>query len=201
MTAPARWRPSKRDTLGGFNAFLSDQKALPGAATFTLNQFDNEFETVYDAVPLQDVPPLTPATFQPRGTTALLDAIGRTINMTGARLAAMPEAARPGKVLLAIMTDGQENASREFTHQTVSGMISHQREVYQWQIAFIGANQDAIGTAASIGVPASNALNYAATGDGTQAAIRSLSASTARYRAAPASPAAGFFTPDEGSQE
>ena len=186
----------RADTIGGFNAFLAEQKAEPEAANLSLFQFDNLYETVHSVRPLQDVPELTPQTFVPRGSTALLDAIGRTINETGARLAAMPEAERPGKVLLVIMTDGEENSSQEFTRPQIFDMITHQRDVYNWQIAFIGANQDAIAVGASIGIPASNSLNYAHTGEGALTANRAMSAATTKYRKGAKDQKAGFFTPE-----
>src|SRR5688572_21912856 len=94
------------DTIGGFNRFLADQQKAPGQATLTLNQFDDVFERVIDARDIQQAPPLTNESFQPRNSTALLDAIGRSIRDTGQRLAAMPEPERPGKVVMVIITDG-----------------------------------------------------------------------------------------------
>ena len=186
----------RADTIGGFNTFLAEQKAEPEAANLSLYQFDNLYETVHSVRPLRDVPELTLQTFVPRGSTALLDAIGRTINETGARLAALPEADRPGKVLLVIMTDGEENSSHEFTRPQIFDMITHQRDNYQWQVAFIGANQDAIAVGGSLGIPASNSLNFAHTGAGTQSAIRAMSAATTKYRKGAKDQKAGYFTPE-----
>ena len=191
----------RQDTIGGFNSFLAEQKALPGEANFTLVQFNTTDETTFNAVPIAEVPALTLGTFKPQGGTALLDAIGKTVIATGQRLAAMSDAARPGKVLLVIMTDGEENSSREFTREKVFEMISHQRDKYQWQVAFIGANQDAIATGASIGIPVTNSANYASTGIGTASAIRSLSNSTSSYRNAKDVQTAGFFDPANAPQE
>ncbi len=170
------------DTIGGFNSFLEEQKAVPGSACVSLVQFDDQYEVVYECRDVQDAPDLSPRTFVPRGSTALLDAIGRTLNATGARLAALPEAARPGKVLLVVMTDGLENASHEFGARQVFDMITHQRDKYQWEIVFIGANQDAVLTGASYGLPASNALDYAATPAGTRHALSILSKATTKMR-------------------
>lgn len=183
----------RNDTIGGFNAFIDEQKALPGTATLSLLQFDDQFDTVYAGVPLAEVKPLNNSTFVPRGGTALLDAIGRTINETGARLAAMSDDDRPGKVLLVIMTDGGENSSREFDRAKINDMISHQRDKYSWQIAFIGANQDAIAVGSSIGIPVSNSLNYASTGVGTRAAMKGLSSSVGAYRGSTSVDTTGFF--------
>ena len=145
-------------TIKGFNEFLEEQKKEPGEASLTLAQFDHEYEVVHDGKPLVDVLPLTSQTFQPRGTTALLDAIGTTINSVGRRLEATAEADRPGKVLFVILTDGIENASREFQCKQVFDMIHHQEDKYNWKFVFIGADQDAIASAASLGIKAAAAM-------------------------------------------
>lgn len=173
----------REDTIGGFNAFLEEQKAVPGDASLTLVQFDDKYDVLYEGRRLQDAPALTTRTFVPRGSTALLDAVGRTMNAAGARLAAQPEADRASKVLFVIMTDGQENASHEFSSRQVFDMITHQREKYQWEVVFIGANQNAVATGASYGIPASNALDYAATAAGTRHAQATLSKATTKMRA------------------
>src|SRR6476620_7328202 len=107
------------DVIGGFNQFLAEQQRHPGDCRLTLVQFDDRYEVLYLARPIADAARLTADTFEPRGSTALLDAIGRTIDATGARLAALPEAERPNRVLLAIVTDGQENASVHYTRDRV----------------------------------------------------------------------------------
>ena len=146
------------DTVGGFNQFLTEQKKLPGDAVLTLAQFDNEYEVVCDFVNLKNMTELTYASFQPRGMTALLDAMGRTINSVGARLSSMREQDRPDKVIVVTITDGMENASREFDKEKIVNMIKHQKERYNWQFVFIGANQDAIATGVSFGTQ--NSMNY-----------------------------------------
>jgi uncharacterized protein YegL len=140
------------DAIGGFNAFLAEQQAFPGEATFTLAQFDNIYELIYPFANLQDVKPLTKETFVPRGSTALLDAIGKCIIETGKHLAATPEPARPEKVLFVILTDGEENSSREFDLHKINELITHQQDVYQWQFIFLAANQDAIASASRLGI-------------------------------------------------
>lgn len=187
----------REDTIGGFNSFLEEQKAVPGDASLTLVQFDDKYEVLYEGKRLQDAPPLSTRTFVPRGSTALLDAIGRTVNATGARLAAQRESERAGKVLFVIMTDGEENSSHEFSSRQVFEMITHQREKYQWEVVFIGANQDAVATGASYGIPMSNALNYAATPAGTRRAQATLSKATASFRRRSMSQSADFFEPEE----
>ncbi len=125
---------------------------------------------------------MTEATFQPRGSTALFDATGRTINSVGQRLAGVPEEERPDKVLFVIMTDGFENASHEFNASKISEMINHQRNVYNWEFMFIGANQDAVLSAKEIGIPAAAALTYAANAEGTQIAYSMMATKVASYR-------------------
>lgn len=164
----------RQDTIGGFNAFLQDQKTVPGEATITLVQFDDQFEVVYRAIALNDAPTLTAQTYVPRGSTALLDAIGRTIDETGQRLAALPEADRPEHVIFVILTDGEENSSRRYSPEKINEMIHHQREVYRWQFVFLGANQDAIMTASQLGIASGQALTFAASPAGTQAAVASV---------------------------
>jgi hypothetical protein len=170
------------DTIGGFNTFLAEQKKQPGYATLTLAQFDTIYEIVHDGKPIAKVPELDNETFVPRGMTALLDAIGNTINRTGKRLSDMPEDQRPAKVIVVILTDGFENASKEFTTQKIGEMIALQRDTYKWEFVFIGANQDAIASAATIGIASSNALSYAANAAGTKRAFASVSLATSRYR-------------------
>ncbi|MEO6997655.1 MAG: vWA domain-containing protein [Terracoccus sp.] len=147
----------KSDTEGGFNAFMAEQRRLPGECRVTLAQFDNEYEEVYRDLPVGEVPPLHLA---PRGTTALLDSIGRLVSEAGVRLAALPEEQRPGVVIVGIMTDGLENASRELTHAHVKATVEHQTTEFGWQFLYLGADQDAIEVGVSIGVPAQQSMTY-----------------------------------------
>jgi hypothetical protein len=169
----------KDDTIGGFDAFISEQRRVPGRCTVSMVQFDNVYEEVYTGRDLADVPSLT---LVPRGSTAMLDAIGRAVNATGARLAAMPENARPGTVIVGIMTDGLENASREFTYAMVKAMIEQQEHVYGWTFMYMGANQDAIEVGASLGVARDRSLTYA--GPKVAAAMGAYSASVGTIREA-----------------
>lgn len=170
------------DTIGGFNKFLSDQKAVPGTATLTLNQFDETHERVVNAADIQSVEPLTDKTFVPRGMTALLDAIGRAITDTGMRLAGLSEDRRPEKVVMVIITDGAENASHEYTRRKINEMISHQRDSYAWEFVFLGANQDAITVARSYGISGMNTMRYAGNAIGTASAFSSVSENTSKFR-------------------
>ena len=172
----------KSDTIGGFNSFLSSQQNTQTEACISLVQFDDQFETLYLDKDINSADKLTEMTFQPRGSTALFDAIGRTINAVGNRLAALPETERPDKVLLVIVTDGEENSSNEFSSAKISEMINHQRNAYKWEFMFIGANQDAVLSAQEIGIPMQAALTYAANTQGTQLAFGMMAKKVQNYR-------------------
>ena len=116
--------------------------------------------------------------------TALLDAIGRTIDAIGARLATTPEDQRPGKVIVAILTDGMENASRDYNNRRVADMISHQQEKYAWEFIFLAANQDAIATAQTLSIQAKDAIAFDATGQGVRMAMARVSEETTKRRSA-----------------
>lgn len=139
----------RSDAQGGINAFVADQAKLPGECRITLVQFDDKYEIVHSGILASQWPEYH---LSPRGSTALLDAVGRAIIETGNRISAMPEDQRPGLVICVISTDGMENASREFTYKKVSEMISHQQTVYNWQFTFLAANQDAFSQAMVLGL-------------------------------------------------
>lgn len=174
----------KNDTMGGFNTFLTHQQHIPGRAELTMTQFNTEIETVYEPQPIAECPKLTNENFVPAGGTALLDAIGITITKIGAHLAIKPESERPSRVVFVIVTDGEENSSREYTRSKVFNMIKHQTEKYGWDFVFLGANQDAIREAASMGISAAKAMNFAANAKGTRSAFASTSAYVGRARLA-----------------
>jgi hypothetical protein len=167
------------DMKGGFDTFISKQKETPGDCRVTLTQFDDRYDVVYNARPLNEVAALE---LEPRGMTALLDAIGRTISETGNRLKNLKESARPSQVLFVIITDGAENASKEFSRDRVFNMITHQRDKYDWEFVFLGANQDAIATATQLGISATNSVTYDANAGGSQAIFKGLSANVSNYR-------------------
>jgi uncharacterized protein YegL len=148
--------------ISGFNRLLKDQQAAPGEARFSLVLFDDQYEVPCASLPISKVRPLDTRTFVPRGSTALLDAIGRTIDDLGKRLADTPEARRPGSVIIAILTDGYENASVSETWESISKKISHQQEKYAWQFLFLAANVDAIATAGRMNIHSKDAACFAA---------------------------------------
>jgi Mg-chelatase subunit ChlD len=142
----------RADAEGGVNSFIKSQQT--GDANLTLVEFDTHYDFVCKGVPIQNAPVYK---LVPRGYTALYDAVGRAIVETGARLEALPEAERPGCVIVVIVTDGQENRSAEFNRQQIKDMITHQQEKYNWKFTFIGADASTFDTAAGLG------LNYGQT--------------------------------------
>ncbi len=147
----------REDAEGGVNSFIEQQRQADGEAVLTLVQFDTEYEFLYRGVPIDEVEPYR---LNPRGMTALLDAVGRAINETGGRLAAMPESERPGLVVFVIVTDGLENSSHEFTRSQIREMIQHQQEKYNWQFTFLGADQDAFAEAGGMGIDPSGVAQF-----------------------------------------
>ena len=176
----------KAATIEAFNSFLESQCRGEGSANLSLVQFDDRYEPLYAARRIAKAPLLTDRSYQPRGCTALLDAMGKTIVETGRRLSQMREHKRPGTVIFVTLTDGLENASREFTLGRINEMIREQREKYSWQFVFLGANQDAIATAAQMGVGADQAMTFAASAAGTVGCFHALGGKLNRVRKAPA---------------
>lgn len=161
------------DAQGGIATLLAEQFAEPGQLTVTLAQFDDHF---------QDVARMATAPFtyelHPRGRTALMDAVGREIARTGADLEALPEDQRPGKVVFVVVTDGHENASHEFTLETVRSAISRQRISFNWQFQFIGADE-AAWQGHDLGM---NSTRFTKTARGTAAMYLEVDASMKRLR-------------------
>jgi len=189
----------RTDTMGGFDAFIEEQRSTPGRGLVTLAQFDDAYAEVYVDRDLVDVPPLALA---PRGSTALLDALGRLITTAGERLAALPEEDRPGSVVVGVMTDGQENASREWSHPQIKALIEQQTRDYGWQFLYLGADQDAIEEGSKMGFAAEKSMTYAR--GKTKESLAHLSTNIGAYRQAVAAGAAPMtaqrltdFTPDQ----
>jgi hypothetical protein len=161
------------DAIGGFNTFLAEQQALPGEANVTLVLFDDHYETPVVRQPVRNVEQLSHLTYVPRGMTALYDAIGRTIsNLNGIK---------PTKAIVCILTDGAENASKQYTQAQVRELITG-CEVRGWEVVYLGANQDSFGVGRTLGVKVGNTANFAATGVGLRSAYSATSNATASYR-------------------
>jgi len=168
--------------ISGFNRLLREQQQVTGHARFTLVLFDDQYELPFHSVPIEEVVELDTSTFVPRGSTALLDAIGRTIDDLGKTLSSTPAAQRPDQVIIAILTDGEENSSTRYTWEKVAERIRHQTEKYQWQFLFLGANQDAIATAGRMSIQAANTTNFAMTGESYGASKGALSRKMSAFR-------------------
>ena len=155
------------DTIGGFNAFIKKQKQMEGDTIVTTVLFDDKYELLWNGIDAEKVK-LTSKEYFVRGSTALLDAIGKTILDVGYRLSVMGEEQRSSKVIFVITTDGMENASKEFTYRKIKELIKHQQEKYDWEFIFLGANIDAAKEACNIGISEDNAFNYEASKDGVE---------------------------------
>lgn len=171
----------KQDAIGGFNGFLSEQKKAAKPSRLTYVQFDHQYERVYELTPILFVPLLTEDTYVPRGMTALLDAIGRTIDEVGAALDRLGETEKPARVLVVIYTDGYENASRKYSQARVREMITHQRQKYSWEFIFLAANIDAEAVGSSYGIQSQNCVQTLNSGIGNQAIGAHLANAAAQY--------------------
>lgn len=194
----------KAGTLEGVNAFLDQQKrenaAYPVRLSLTL--FSTKIEARHSSIPVTEVPSLNDTTYLPDGGTALLDAIGITIDSLGKRLADTPEAERPGKVIVAIMTDGEENSSRQFTWEQISEKIKHQTDVYKWEFLFLGANQDAIATASPMNIEPDSSTTYFQRDGSSRSAVFAMSRSVrARKARAVAAPLSDLYAEEEAKDQ
>jgi hypothetical protein len=212
--------PLINDTIGGVNKFIAEQQAIPGEVAVSLHIFNTKCHTVYDFRPLKDVPSLSKQEYKTHGGTALLDAMGQTIDNLGVRLASLKEEERPSKVLFLIITDGEENASSltiedetvftlksgnkitkfadsktrmKYPLSKIKDMVSHQRDKYNWEFAFMGANIDAFADAGAMGVAKGSTLSYNATAAGTADLYSAVSKSVINYRNSGSTNNGGFF--------
>ncbi len=171
------------DTIGGFNAMLEKQRKQEGACYVSTILFDHEQQVLHDRLPLEDVKAMTHKEYTVRGCTALIDALGSTIE----HIAKIHKYARPEDVpahtMFVITTDGMENASSRYTAQKVKEMIQRQKQKYGWEFLFIGANIDAVETAARYGIGAEHAVNYNADSEGTKVLYESVSKAVCAMRA------------------
>jgi uncharacterized protein YegL len=178
------------DTIGGYNAMLDKQKTVEGEAHVTTVLFDNNYELLHDRIDSKAVSPITEKEYFVGGSTALLDAIGRTIHKIVGVQRHTADDYRAEKVLFVIITDGEENASREYTSDKVKAQIEHQKEKYGWEFIFLGANIDAVETAAHFGIGADRAQSYHADSEGTNLNYRVVAEATVALRESGALPQA-----------
>jgi hypothetical protein len=182
----------RADMIGGFNAFIkSQQDAKIGTCRVFAYKFDTTYEPMFEDIDLYQCPLLDNNNYEPRGGTALYDSLGKTIVDIGVRLESTSEEERPEKVLVVTITDGEDNSHLEtiqglkrYTSQEVKDMVEHQKSKYNWDFAYIGANQDAWAVGSSMGYSAGTTLNYVADSAGTALAFDMLDRSTTSYRSA-----------------
>lgn len=165
-------------TISGFNEFLGDQQREGGDARMTLTLFDTEFHTVASAVPVREIAPLDLGTYRPGGCTALYDAIGHTMRITNDYVSAH----RPDQVLFVIMTDGEENSSREFDQRKVFDMIQERQKAAGYEFIYLGANQDAYAASEAIGIARGKAMNWEATPEVAAATMTRVSHNVRAHR-------------------
>jgi uncharacterized protein YegL len=166
----------REDAMGGFNAFLEDQKKAPGKAELTVVLFDDQYELLCNAADIQNVDPLTEATYVPRGQTALYDAIGRTINVLKAAIAKRPEDEQPKRVILVVVTDGEENASKEFEREQIFEQLKKLKADENWKVMFLAADQDALQVGQSLGATKGLSVVTGRSKIGARAAYRASNA-------------------------
>lgn len=162
------------DTIGGYNTILEKQKKEDGEANVTTVLFDDKIEMLHRRVSILDTPKITEKEYYVRGCTALLDAIGQSINYMGNVQKYAKEEDRASKVLFVITTDGYENSSKEYSFGTIKKMVKNQKERYDWEFIFLGANIDAVETAEQFGIDRDNASNYVADSRGTELSYQAM---------------------------
>lgn len=164
----------ENDTIGGYNSLIKKQKKEQGEAVVTLVLFDDQYELVYDHADINKIKPLTNREYYARGMTALLDAVGKTITQVQNRHQTALENEIPNKTMVVIITDGYENASKEFNLNKIKQMIETQKKDCEWEFLFLGANIDAVSAAADIGISADRAVTYQPDEEGTRMNFDSL---------------------------
>lgn len=180
----------EKDTIGGFNSMLEKQKSVDGECRITTVLFDNNYTLLHDRIDIRAVSPMTSKEYFVGGCTALLDAIGITINKLAVVQKNTAEDYRADKVMFVIITDGEENSSREYSADKVRQMIEQEKEKYGWEFIFLGANIDAVQTAGHFGISADRAVDYVPDSKGTKLNFEAMAETVACYRATGAVPEA-----------
>lgn len=171
------------DMQGALNAFVKDQQKdvedNNSECSVTFVEFDNKYSVVFENKDIKTIPTLK---LNPRGSTALLDALGYTINKVGERLNATAESEKPSSVVFVIITDGMENSSKEFKREVVLDKIKEQKEKYSWEFIYLGANQDAIQEGSNYGFSAGKSMTYSQEPEKIRAMANTLSDSVSSLR-------------------
>jgi hypothetical protein len=189
----------RKDAEGAINAFIADQRASGiGKCTIRISQFDYLYETVYEST---DVAEAQDYRLEPRGNTALYDAIGKLATEFGQELAAIPEPQRPAKVLMVVQTDGYENASMEWTAEAVGALIKTQQDLYGWRFVFLGATEEAIVAARTMGFDPGSTMAYSGSGIGTVNAVHSTTQYARAMRAGPGGQSVSFTDEDRAAAQ
>ena len=176
------------DTIGGYNSMLEEQKKAEGECVITTVLFDHNYELLHDRIDIRAVSPITAKEYFVGGATALLDAIGLTIEKIANAQKNTAEDYRAGKVMFVIITDGEENSSRRYSAAKVKEMIGAQKERYGWEFIFLGANIDAIETAGRFGIDADRAADFVADGEGVELSYRMMCETVSAFRKSGAVP-------------
>ncbi len=179
----------EKDTIGGFNSMLEKQKAVCCECLITTVLFDNGYEMLHDRIDIRAVSPITEKEYFIGGSTALLDAIGRTIHKIDNAQRHTADEYRAEKVMFVIITDGEENSSREYSSNRIKAQIERQKKEYGWEFIFLGANIDAVETAGRFGIAPDRAQNYHADSEGVELNFRVMSEAVASFRECAAVPA------------
>lgn len=163
------------DTIGGYNAMLKRQQEEDGEAIVTTVLFDDEYQLLHDRFNIKWIKPITEKEYYVGGSTALLDAMGKSIQKIINVQKNTSDDQKADKVLFVITTDGMENASREYSYGRIKKMVEHQKEKYGWEFIFLGANIDAVLTAERFGIEHDRSANYHADGEGTRLNFEAVS--------------------------
>lgn len=172
----------KNDAIGGFNAFLEEQKKADGDTKMTVILFDHNIDVLVDGEDINKVAELNDVTYKPIGGTALLDAIGMGIDSLNKRISEMSPDEQPSKFIFAIMTDGEENSSRQYGSKQIKNKIQNMTNQKEYQFIFLGANIDAVETAGNLGIRADFAGQFVAKGDGGSKAMLHANEMVMSYR-------------------
>ena len=172
------------DTIGGYNSMLSKQQAVEGECHITTVLFDNNYDLLHDRIDIKAVSPITEKEYQVGGSTALLDAIGSTIHKIGNAQKHSADDYRSEKVMFVIITDGEENSSREYSAEQVKTQIERQKTKYGWEFIFLGANIDAVQTAERFGIASDRAVDYIADSKGTELNFKVMASAVTTFREA-----------------
>jgi len=172
----------ENDTIGGFNAMIEKQKKKDGSCLITTILFNHRQMTLHDRKDIQKINPLSDYDYSVRGSTALLDAIGETINKITTLHGWMGKTQKPDNVLFVITTDGLENSSREYAYEQINSMIEEKKQNDDWNFIFLGANIDAASEAVRLGINKNHAARYHPDKKGTHINYKSLNMAISSLR-------------------